>query len=224
MRKLAAAITEGDCRAKTNLPLGTFLVLELSRTTLQINMSTSIKEHFADDLEKILFDESVIQERVCALGDMINAKYAGRELTVIAITNGAIIFTADLIRKLSLPIRLDCIHASSYRDKTKPVHSPEVTAPMQLDVKGADVLLIDDILDTGNTLSKVSKRIWAMQPNSLKSCVLLDKKARRSVDFEADFVGFDVPDEFVVGYGLDFAGHYRQLPCIGVLKEHLRTD
>ena len=187
-------------------------------------MSQSTKEHFADDLEKVLFDESIIRERVRTLGDAINAQYAGRELTVIAIANGAIIFTADLIRRLNLPVRLDCIHASSYRDQTTPVSSPEVTSSMRLDIKGADVLLIDDILDTGNTLLKVSETIRSMQPNSLKSCVLLDKKARRSVDFKADFVGFEIPDEFVVGYGLDFAGYYRQLPCIGILKEHLYAD
>ena len=173
------------------------------------------------DLERILFDEATIQNRVSALGEQINEFGGGHELTVIAIANGAIIFTADLIRRLKLAVRLDCIHVSSYRNQTEPLHSPEITNHLRLDIKDANILLIDDILDTGNTLSKVSKTLWSMQPNSLKTCVLLDKKSRRSVDIEADFVGFDIPDDFVVGYGLDFAGHYRQLPYIGVLKKEL---
>ena len=173
------------------------------------------------DLERILFDEATIRNRVSALSEQINAFCEGRELTVIAIANGAIIFTADLIRKLSLPIQLGCIHASSYRNQTEPSHSPEITNHLRLDIKDANVLLIDDILDTGNTLFKVSKKLLSMQPGSLKTCVLLDKKARRAVDIEADFVGFEIPDEFVVGYGLDFAGSYRQLPYIGVLKKEL---
>ena len=171
-----------------------------------------------NDLEKILFDEATIRNRVAALGDQINTEYKDRELTVISIANGAIIFTADLIRKLNLAVRLDCIQVTSYRNQTEPAHSPEISNPPRLDVKGADVLLIDDILDTGHTLANVSKMLRVLQPNSLKTCVLLDKKSRRSADIEADFVGFDIPDDFVVGYGLDFAGSYRQLPYIGVLK------
>lgn len=180
------------------------------------------KDPFADDLETILFDEATIQARVSALGKEINETYRGcRELAVIAITNGAIIFTADLIRKLDLAVRLDCIQVSSYRDKAAPVHSPEIINPVRLAIKGSDVLLVDDILDTGNTLSKVSKMLLPLEPKSLKTCVLLDKKSRRSVDMDADFIGFDIPDEFVVGYGLDFAESYRQLPYIGVLKKRL---
>ncbi|MGK0177203.1 MAG: hypoxanthine phosphoribosyltransferase [Lentimonas sp.] len=189
----------------------------------QKQISPHLKRPFANDLEKILFDETTIQNRVCALGTAISAAYKGRELTVIAIVNGAVIFTADLIRELNLAIRLDCIRVSSYRNQTTPVHSPEIIDRIRLKIEGTDVLLIDDILDTGNTLSIVSKTLWTLKPASLKTCVLLDKKVRRTVDFEADFVGFDIPDEFVVGYGLDFAESYRQIPCIGVLKKDLHT-
>ncbi len=175
------------------------------------------------DLDKIIVDESAIENRLRELGAEISAAYQGRELAVIAIINGAIIFVADLIRQINVPIQLDCIRVSSYRDDTKPVQAPEIIDRIRLDLNGVDVLLIDDILDTGTTLANVSKIIAGMGPASLKTCVLLDKHARRTVDFEADFVGFQIPDEFVVGYGLDFAERYRQLPCIGVLKPELQN-
>jgi hypoxanthine phosphoribosyltransferase len=176
-----------------------------------------------DDIDQILVDEAPIKNRLKELGQEINQAYQGRELAVIAIINGAIIFGADLIRELSIPLQLDCIRGSSYRDDTKPMQEPEVIDKIRLDLKGIDVLVIDDILDSGNTLSRVSQMFQAMEPASLKTCVLLDKKTTRSVDFEADFVGFRIPDEFVVGYGLDFAERYRQLPCIGVLRPELQN-
>lgn len=184
-------------------------------------MPVNTDKSLIDDLETVLFDEATIRKRIKVLGDEINATYKGRKLTVIAIIKGALVFTADLIRELNLSIRLDCIRVSSYRAGISPIQSPKIVDSARLDIKGEDVLLIDDILDTGNTLSKVSEKLWAMQPNSLKTCVLLDKKSRRSVNFEADFTGFDIPDYFVVGYGLDFAEAYRQIPCIGILKKKL---
>ena len=177
-----------------------------------------------NNLDSILLSEAQIKARLLELGTEINAAYSGREIAVIAIINGAVIFVADIIRQLDIPLRLDCIRVSSYRDSTSPQQAPEIIDRIRLDIEGADVLLIDDILDTGKTLSEVSKVLQGMNPASLKTCVLLDKKARRSVDFEADFVGFQIDDKFVVGYGLDFAERYRQLPCIGVLKaEHQKT-
>lgn len=175
------------------------------------------------DLDKIIIDSQAIQTRLQQLGAEISAEYQGRELVIIAIINGAIIFTADLIRQIQVPVQLDCIRVSSYRDDTAPVQAPEIIDRIRLNLSGVDVLLIDDILDTGNTLSRVSAVIQSMGPASLKTCVLLDKHERRSIDFEADFVGFQIPDEFVVGYGLDFAERYRQLPCIGVLKPELQN-
>ena len=176
-----------------------------------------------EDLEKIIVDEATIQARLTALGKEITDAYLGKEIAVIAIINGAIIFVADLIRQVSVPIQLDCIRVSSYRDETSPVQAPEIIDTIRLDLKGKDVLIIDDILDTGNTLARVCKIISGMGPSSLKTCVLLDKHTKRSVEFEADFVGFKIPDEFVVGYGLDFAERYRQLPLIGVLKAELQN-
>ncbi len=176
-----------------------------------------------DDIDQILVDEATIKNRLKELGQEINQAYEGRELAVIAIINGAIIFVADLIRELRIPLQLDCIRISSYRDDTNPTQAPEVIDKIRLDLKGLDVLIIDDILDSGITLAHVTKILHAMSPASLKTCVLLEKKTARSVDFEADFVGFRIPDEFVVGYGLDFAERYRQLPCIGVLRPELQN-
>jgi hypoxanthine phosphoribosyltransferase len=176
-----------------------------------------------DDIDRVLVDEATIKNRLKELGQEINEAYAGRDVAVIAIINGAIIFVADLIRELNIPLQLDCIRISSYRDDTNPAQEPEVIDKIRLDLQGLDVLIIDDILDTGNTLAHVTEILQAMEPASLKTCVLLDKKTTRNVDFEADFVGFKIPDEFVVGYGLDFAERYRQLPCIGVLRPELQN-
>jgi hypoxanthine phosphoribosyltransferase len=115
-------------------------------------------------------------------------------------------------------VRLDCIRVSSYGMKTKSIGTPQIIHSLTIDIKNRDVLLIDDILDTGKTLKLVSELVRELKPSSLRTCVLLDKKARREVPIEADFVGFEIPDRFVVGYGLDFAERYRNLPGIGVLK------
>jgi hypoxanthine phosphoribosyltransferase len=175
------------------------------------------------DIDRIIVDEAAIQARLIELGEEINEAYEERDVAVIAIINGAIIFVADLIRQLSISMKLDCIRIANYRDDEKSMQQPEIIDRIRLDLKGLDVLIIDDILDSGRTLSHVTEIFKAMQPASLKTCVLLDKKTTRSVDFEADFVGFRIPDEFVVGYGLDFAERYRQLPCIGVLRPELQN-
>ncbi|HZL46388.1 MAG TPA: hypoxanthine phosphoribosyltransferase [Opitutaceae bacterium] len=175
------------------------------------------------DLEEIIVSESMISHRVRKLGADITAAYGEEEITVVAIINGALLFAADLLREIQRPIRLDCIRVSSYRNETRAVGKPEIVHSMTIDIANRHVLLIDDILDTGKTLSVVVNLIKKLKPASVKTCVLLDKKGRREVDFEADFVGFPIPDQFVVGYGLDFAERYRNLPCIGVLKSHLQN-
>ena len=176
-----------------------------------------------EDLDKILVREREIQSRLAELGEEIRIDYNGRELAVIAIINGAVIFVADLIRQIQLPIQLDCIRVASYRDESRPVQAPEIIDRIRLNLKGIHVLLIDDILDTGQTLSRITETIAEMQPASIKTCVLLDKDTPRAVDFTADYIGFKIPDAFVVGYGLDFAERYRQLPCIGILKPELQN-
>lgn len=169
-------------------------------------------------LDHVLVSEAAIKRRIASLSDEINRDYAGLHLTVVAVVNGAVVLTADLLRKLRVPVRLDCVRASSYHTGTKAVGRPVVIDSLKLDIAGHHVLLVDDILDTGNTLSAVRELIVAKKAASVKTCVLLDKKARRVVDFEAEYVGFEIPNEFVVGYGLDFNERYRNLPCIGVLK------
>lgn len=187
-------------------------------------MASTLKLHPAhNDLDTILVSESAIKRRITKLGQEIGATYGDEEITVVAIINGAILFTADLMRAIPNPIRLDCIRISSYRNETKSIGKPQLVHSLTLDVTNRHVLLIDDILDTGKTLSMVVEVIQKLHPASLKTCVLLDKKGRREVPFEAEYVGFEIPDKFVVGYGLDFAERYRNLPCIGVLKPHLQN-
>ena len=149
---------------------------------------------------------------------------AGQELAALKAgrTNigGTVMFLGDLIRYLSLPLRLDFMGVSSYREGTE---SRELvfTKELKLEVRGHDVLVVDDILDTGKTLLRVTEKLRALKPRSLKACVLLDKKARRVENIEADYVGFSIPDLFVVGYGLDYAERYRNLPFVGVLKPEM---
>ena len=177
------------------------------------------------DLAEVLFTDAQIKRRVKSLAAEIKAAYGAGEFTIISLINGAVMFTADLMREIDNPVRLDCIRVSSYGAKTKSIGTPQVIYSLTLDIKNRHVLLIDDILDTGKTLSLVSKLIRDLKPATLRTCVLLDKKERREVPIEADFVGFDIPNKFVIGYGLDFAERYRNLPCIGVLKpERQNTD
>jgi hypoxanthine phosphoribosyltransferase len=141
-------------------------------------------------------------------------------MVVVSLLNGTVLFLADLIRNLSLPLRLDFMGVSSYGAGTE---SGELvfTKELRLSVRGRDVLLVDDILDTGRTLSRVLSKLRALKPRRIKICVLLNKAARRVEAVEADYVGFEVPDLFVVGYGLDFAERYRNLPFVGVLHPHV---
>ncbi len=173
------------------------------------------------DVESVLVTEPAIRQRVEALGRDLKRLYGNEEITVIAIMNGAILFTADLLRQVDNAVRLDCIRTTSYGSATESHGTPKMVHGLTLDVAGRHVLIVDDILDTGKTLSLISSMIRGLNPASMRVCVLLDKKGRRQVPFEADLVGFEIPDKFVVGYGLDYAERYRNLPYIGVLKPQL---
>lgn len=175
------------------------------------------------DLEAVLIPPAAIKRRVRQLAKDIMKIYGDEEITIISIINGAILFTADLLREIENPVRLDCIRIFSYRNSTKSTGTPQLIHSLTLDISNRHVLLIDDILDTGKTISMVVDLIQKLQPASIRTCMLLDKRGRREVPFEADLVGFEIPDKFVVGYGLDFAERYRNLPCIGVLKPHLQN-
>ncbi len=174
------------------------------------------------EVERVLIREEQIHKRVRALAAKIEKDYRGRDLVMVALLNGTVLFLADLIRHLKHPLRLDFIGVSSYGSGTT---SGELvfTKELRLDVKGRDVLLVDDILDTGRTLKRVSAIVRALKPRSLKVCVFLNKEARRTEAVQADYVGFDIPDEFVVGYGLDYSERYRNLPFVGVLKQQIYT-
>jgi hypoxanthine phosphoribosyltransferase len=172
------------------------------------------------DVERILITEKQIARRIKILAREIERDFRGREMVVVSLLSGTVMFLADLIRYLNLPLRLDFIGVSSYGSGTE---SGELvfTKELRLDVRGRDVLLIDDILDTGKTMSRVLPKIRALKPRRIKVCVLLDKPDRRTHDISADYVGFEIPDFFVVGYGLDFAERYRNLPFVSVLHPHV---
>ena len=171
-----------------------------------------------EDIEKILLSQEAIEERVKELGTNIDKHYHGKEIIIITLLDGAIVFTADLIRNLTIPLRLDCLRVSSYGDSTDPETAPRILSSLKSDVEGKHVLLVDDILDTGNTMQKVHDEVSSKSPKSVHSCVFLDKPERRENGFTADWYGFSIPNDFVVGYGLDYAGKYRQLPYVACLK------
>jgi hypoxanthine phosphoribosyltransferase len=169
------------------------------------------------DIERVLFDAETIRRRVDEVAAEILRAYDGKDLTMVAVLTGSVPFIADLIRRLPRPLRLDCIGATSYKGETKGGELT-LTKSLQLDVAGRDVLIVDDILDTGNTLLKIREVIQSLNPRSVKCCVLLEKIQPHAQDIRADFYGFRIPPHFVVGYGLDFREQYRNLPYIATLK------
>lgn len=166
----------------------------------------------------ILITEDMIKKRVKELGETISADYAGREIFAIGILKGAWIFMADLVRKISVPVMCDFIGVSSYADATVSSERVKLISDIRIPVNGKDVLLIDDIIDTGFSINFVKEYIKSKGPASIKLCVLLDKPSRRKVDIHVDYKGFTIPDRFVVGYGLDYAERYRNLPFISAVK------
>src|SRR6266436_3163194 len=171
------------------------------------------------DLERVLFEEATILRRLDEMAAQISEHYRDRELTVIAILNGSLMFMADLMRRIPLPLKLDCLSVASYRGKTETsgeVIFKQIAPP---DVQDRHVLLLDDILDSGHTLAAIREKLETARPRSIRVCVLLSKKKRRARHVDADYVGFEIKDEFVVGYGLDFMERYRNLSCIGVLRK-----
>jgi len=165
----------------------------------------------------VLITEEQLRRRVRALARQIERDFAGRDLVIVALLNGTVMFLADLVRHLSLPLRLDFVGVSSYGGGAESRELIFTKGP-GLDLRGRDVLLVDDILDTGRTLQRVVARLRPVKPRRLRICVLLEKKARRLEKIRADYVGFRIPDLFVVGYGLDFAERYRNLSFVGVLR------
>jgi hypoxanthine phosphoribosyltransferase len=167
---------------------------------------------------KVLLDKDQLHDGVTRIADEIAACYQGRQLTIIGILTGSVVLLADLIRMIDVPLRVGVLQASSYRGATTMRRELVINSDLMLDVAGRDVLLVDDIFDTGHTLQSVMNKMQDFGAASLRSAVLLRKKARQEVNYEPDFVGFDIPDEFVVGYGLDFNDMFRNLPYLAALE------
>jgi len=187
---------------------------------VQHEPGAQVPRRWRHEVERILIAEDQIARRIRVMSRDIVRDFTGREMVVVSLLNGTVMFLGDLIRNLSLPLRLDFIGVSSYGAGTE---SGDLvfTKELRLGVRGRDVLLVDDILDTGKTLYRVLGKLRALRPRRIKTCVLLNKAARRVEAVEADYVGFEIPDFFVVGYGLDFAERYRNLPFVGVLHPHV---
>jgi hypoxanthine phosphoribosyltransferase len=187
---------------------------------MSAKLKSTVPSRWRKEVQSILITEEQLARRVKILAREIECDFRRREMVVVSLLSGTVMFLADLIRHLNLPLRLDFIGVSSYGLGTE---SGDLvfTKELRIDVRNRDVLLVDDILDTGKTLSRVLPKICALKPRRVKTCVLLDKAARRVEKIQADYVGFEIPDLFVVGYGLDYAERYRNLPFVGVLHPHI---
>ena len=171
-----------------------------------------------ETITTVLFKPEELAERVADLGRQITEDYKGKNLLVVIVLKGSIIFWADLIRQIHLPLQLDFIGTSSYGDSTKSSGVVQIVKDIDQGLEGKDVLIIEDIIDTGLTLSYLLKMLQVRNPSSLKICSLLDKPSRRKVVVPVDYLGFTIEDHFVVGYGLDYSGRYRNQSYIGILK------
>ena len=172
-----------------------------------------------EDIEEILFHAAAIQARIDELAARITEDYRGKELTVVAVLTGALMFTADLLRRIPLPLKLDCISVASYHGGTETTGEVKFSQLSLPDIEGRHVLIVDDILDSGLTLDAITARFRKERhPLSVRICVLLSKQKPRRRPIDPHYVGFEIEDEFVVGYGLDYDERYRNLPFLGVLK------
>ncbi len=176
-----------------------------------------------EDLREVLVDEVRLQARIKELGRQITADYQGKDVILVGILKGALPFLADLMRAIELDVSYDLMAVSSYGASTKTSGTVRIIKDLDEEIEGKDVIIVEDIVDTGLTLNYLLENLRSRKVNSLKICTLLDKPSRRKVDIKPDYNGFEIPDVFVVGYGLDYAEKYRNLPYIGVLKEEVYT-
>ena len=176
---------------------------------------------WSDEVAEVLIDQTRLQTRVRELAQAICADHAGGDLVLVAVLKGALVFAADLMRCLPRQVCLECVCVASYGCGDRPGEAVDLRLGPSLDLAGRQVLVVEDIVDTGRTLAALTARLQAMNPASLRTCCLLDKPSRREVPFEADYVGFEIPDKFVVGYGLDYREKYRNLRDIGTLAPHV---
>ena len=170
------------------------------------------------DVERVLFSEEELRRRVGEIAAQIDADYVGREPLLVSVLRGSFVFMADLVRKITLPCTVDFMAVSSYGTGSSSSGQVKIIKDLSEHIEGKDVIVVEDILDSGNTLSYLLEILKARQPASIRLCTLLDKPSRRVKPVELHYSGFSIPDYFVVGYGLDYAERYRNLPYIGVLK------
>lgn len=164
--------------------------------------------------EKVLFSREDINERVRELGKELSKSYEKKNLVVVSLLRGSFIFCADLVREMDIPVEIDFITTHSYGHGEKSTGNVEIVHDLRTDLDGKDVLIVDDIMDSGHTIKKVKEHLQANNPSSVKICVMLDKPSRRQVDLNPDYIGFSIPDLFIVGYGLNYGDHYRNIPYI----------
>ena len=179
----------------------------------------------ATDLEAavvdVLIEEDALQRRIAELGEEISADYAGRDLLLVGVLKGAVFFMADLMRGLTIPCEIDFMAISSYGEGTDSSGVVRILKDLDINIDGRDVLVVEDIIDSGLTLSYLMRNLEAREPATLEICALLTKPERREIDVPVRWVGFEIPNKFVIGYGLDFAERYRNLPYVGVLSDDL---
>ena len=173
------------------------------------------------DIERVLLTEGQLQERVGQMGEELSRDYAGKNLLLVSVLKGSVVLMADLMRAISVRCKIDFLAVSSYGSSTRTSGNVKLLKDLDHPVDGMDILLVEDILDSGLTLHYIREMLDTRGAASIKICTLLDKPERRKADIHADYVGFTVPDAFVVGYGLDYAEHYRNLPYIGILKKEI---
>ena len=173
---------------------------------------------------EVLIDRETLAARVAELGAEVSADYEGRDLLLIGVLKGAVFFMADLMRHLTVPCEVDFMAISSYGDATDSSGIVRILKDLDINIEGRHVLVVEDIIDSGLTLSYLIRNLESREPATLEVCALLTKPSRREIDVPVRYVGFEIPNKFVVGYGLDFAERYRNLPYVGVLDEHLLPD
>lgn len=174
-----------------------------------------------NDMKEILLDESTIKAKIGELGAQISKDYKGKELVLVGVLKGSVMFMADLMKEITLPCSMDFMAVSSYGNSTETSGVVRILKDLDFQIEDKDVLIVEDIIDSGVTLKYLLEYLKARKPNSLEIACLLNKPERRRVDIFSKYIGFDVPDEFLVGYGLDYAEKYRNLPYIGILKEEV---
>ena len=171
------------------------------------------------DIARVLLSEEQIQKRVAELGAQLSEDYRGKTPTMVCILKGSIMFYTDLVRAMPIPLAMDFMAVSSYGNRTKSSGEVEIRKDLSTSIEGKDVVIVEDIVDSGNTLSRLVQHFNSRGAKSVKTCTLLDKPSRRKVEFEPDYVGTVIPDEFVFGYGLDLFEKYRDLPYVAVVSE-----